>query len=102
MIEQAKFTYSPLGKAFEKRIKTIEYQGEKQIKALEEHGKKLMKSSSEKQSLTLLKQKEIFEELANERMDEIQNLSKQINFNNLTYYFNGNSDPKKILVLKIH
>ena len=26
-IEQAKFTYSPLGKAFEKQIKTIEEQG---------------------------------------------------------------------------
>ena len=35
IIEQAKFTYSPLGKAFEKRIKTIENQGEKQIIALE-------------------------------------------------------------------
>ena len=32
MIEQAKFTYSPLGKAFEKQIKTIGDQGEKQIK----------------------------------------------------------------------
>ena len=36
MIEQAKFTYSPLGKAFEKQIKTIEDQGEKQVKALED------------------------------------------------------------------
>ena len=35
MIERAKFTYSPLGKAFEKQIKAIEHQGEKQIKALE-------------------------------------------------------------------
>ena len=31
--EQAKFTYSLLGKAFEKQIKTIEDQGEKQINA---------------------------------------------------------------------
>ena len=31
IIQQAKFTYSPLGKAFEKQIKTIEDQGEKQI-----------------------------------------------------------------------
>ena len=30
-IEQAKFTYYPLGKAFEKQIKTIEDQGEKQV-----------------------------------------------------------------------
>ena len=31
IIEQAKFTYSPLSKAFEKQIKTIEDQGIKQI-----------------------------------------------------------------------
>ena len=34
IIEQAKFTYSPLGKAFEKQIKTIEDQGQKQVEAL--------------------------------------------------------------------
>ena len=34
MIEQAKFTDSPLGKSFEKQIKTVEYQREKQIKYL--------------------------------------------------------------------
>ena len=35
IIEQAKFTYSPLGKTFEKQIKTIEEQGKKQVEALE-------------------------------------------------------------------
>ena len=35
IIEQAKFTYSPLGKAFEKQTKTIEDQGKKQVDALE-------------------------------------------------------------------
>ena len=34
IIEQAKFTYSPLGKAFEKQTKSIEDQGKKQIDAL--------------------------------------------------------------------
>ena len=34
IIEQTKFTYSPLGEAFEKQIKTIDDQGEKQIDAL--------------------------------------------------------------------
>ena len=34
IIEQARFTYSPLGKAFEKQIKTIEDQGKKQVDAL--------------------------------------------------------------------
>ena len=33
--EQAKFTYSPLGKAFEKETETIEDRSEKQNKALE-------------------------------------------------------------------
>ena len=36
IIEQAKFTYSPSGKAFEKQTKTIENQGEKQIKAIQD------------------------------------------------------------------
>ena len=53
MLDPAKFTYSLLFKAFEKQIKPIEDQAEKQIKA-------------------------IFEEFANERMDEIQRLSKII------------------------
>ena len=35
IIEQVRFTYSPLGKAFEKQTKTIEDQGRKQIDALE-------------------------------------------------------------------
>ena len=38
IIEQGRFTYSPLGKAFEKKIKTIEDQGEKQIRAIQNQG----------------------------------------------------------------
>ena len=34
IIKQAKFTFSPLGKHFEKQIKTIEDQGIKQAEAL--------------------------------------------------------------------
>ena len=34
IVEQAKFTYSSLGKAFETEIKTIKDQGEKQMKAI--------------------------------------------------------------------
>ena len=43
VIEQAKFTCSPVSKTFEKQIKTIEDQGETKIKAAEEHGKQLVK-----------------------------------------------------------
>ena len=35
IIQQAKFNYSPLGKALEKQVKTIKDQGEKQVVALE-------------------------------------------------------------------
>ena len=41
VIQQAKFTYSPLGKALEKQRKTIEDQGEKQVDALRTSYKKL-------------------------------------------------------------
>ena len=36
IIEEARFTYSPLGKAFEKQIQTIKDQGEKQIDVLKD------------------------------------------------------------------
>ena len=61
------------------KIKTIEDQGVKQIIALGEHGIQLAKSNDENESLkTHSKQKEILKELANKRMEEIQDLSKQI------------------------
>ena len=34
IMEQAKLTYSALGKAFEKQIETIEVQGQKQVEVL--------------------------------------------------------------------
>ena len=40
IIEQAEFTYSPLGKAFEKQIKAIADEGEKQAEALKNLTKK--------------------------------------------------------------
>ena len=54
IIEQAKSTYSPLGKAFEKQIKTIEDQEEKQIDALKdlkpEEQTKTIKNKSEERA----------------------------------------------------
>ena len=41
IIQQAKFNYSPLGKALEKQVKTIKDQGEKQVDALKISYKKL-------------------------------------------------------------
>ena len=39
VIEQAKFTYSPLGKSFERQTKTIDDQRKKQIKIYEDNKK---------------------------------------------------------------
>ena len=71
IIEQAKFTYSTLGKAFEKQIKTIEDQGEKQMKAIQNRGKikTIKKYTYDDEDTPLIsKQKEIFNELADERL----------------------------------
>ena len=45
IIEQAKFTYFPLGKAFEKQTKTIEDEGKNQINAIKEGGKQIIESN---------------------------------------------------------
>ena len=37
IIQQSKFAYSPLGKALEKQIKTIEDQEKKQVKAIQDN-----------------------------------------------------------------
>ena len=76
IIEQAKFTYSPLGKAFGKEIKTIEDQGERQIKAIQNQGeiKTIKKYTNNEDSSLIPKQKEIFNNLADERNKEITDL----------------------------
>ena len=63
----AKFTYSPLGKPFEKQIKTIEGQEKNQSKALEDlelKGQtKAIKGKSNNQSIAAI----IFNDLINKR-----------------------------------
>ena len=80
IIEQAKFTYSPLGKAFDKQIKAIEDQGEKQVKAIQDQVKvKAMKKYDYyvEDTLFISKQKEIFNELVDERHEKIIDLDKK-------------------------
>ena len=58
IIEQTKFTYSPLGKAFEKQIKTMEDQGEQQIKAIQDqdqgHAKTIKKYDYDDKDIPLI------------------------------------------------
>ena len=52
--EQAKLTYSPLGKALEKQSKTIQYQGERQINAIEKRFEKQLFDADQNQSVLCL------------------------------------------------
>ena len=77
IIEQAKFTYSPLGKAFEKQIKTIKDQGVNQI---QDQGriKTIKKFNYDDEDTPLIsKQKEIFNKLAYERLKKTTELDKK-------------------------
>ena len=86
IIEQAKFTYSPLGKAFEKQIKTIEYQGKKQVDALKVLEPKAIESGSNDKPVI---NKEICDKILEERMEEILKMRDKIDFSSLIYDFKG-------------
>ena len=79
IIQQAKFNYSPLGKAFKKQIKTIEDQGEKQVKEIQ-HNKDDCKNK-----LLLSKEREIFKDIYNKKLDKLEELNNKIDYNNLKY-----------------
>ena len=78
IIEQAKLTYSPLGKAFEKQTKTIKDQGEKQIKSIQDKGpiKSIEKFTYDNinDSPIVLKEKEIYKKLTEKSFEKINNL----------------------------
>ena len=115
MIEQAKFTYSPLGKAFEKQTKAIEDQGEKQIKAIQDKDSnksiEKIKNYSDydndyKKELLHAKESEIFKDIYNERLDKIELANADVDYNDLKYtvmssgdeyQFDGLEDPITLL-----
>ena len=99
IIEQAKFTYSPLGKAFEKQTKTIKDQGEKQIKAIQDkdfnksiENTKVYSDDDYKKELLRSKEREIFKDIYNKRLDEIEDANNKIDYNNLKYAVAGSGD----------
>ena len=85
IIQQAKLNYSPLGKALEKQIKTIKDQGEEQVKAIQD--KQIVNNNKDdyKDKLLFSKEREIFEDIYNRRLDRIEELNNKIDYNNLKY-----------------
>ena len=74
IIRQTKFTYYPLGKAFEKQIKTIEDQGEKQIAALKYLKPKEQTKPTEDKSNNQSKATAIFNGPVNKRKELMSEL----------------------------
>ena len=89
IIEQAKFTYSPLGRAFEKQIKTIENQGKKQIDALETLKSKEQTKPIENKSNNKSKAASIFDSLINKRKRLMKELFDNVDHSNLKFEFVG-------------
>ena len=94
IIEQAKFTYSPLGKAFEKQTKTIEDLGKKKI-ALADLKPKEIKPIKTKPRET--KPGEYSDYFLN-GLVIIQKSFKPVNFYDLTYKFKDSSIPPHIFI----
>ena len=86
IIQQAKFNYSPLGKAIEKQIKTIEDQGKEQVKAIQDN-KQLVSINKDdyKDKLLFSKEREIFKDIFNKRLNKIEEMSTKIDYNDLDY-----------------
>ena len=93
IIQQAKFAYCPLGKALEKQKKTIEDRGEKQVKAIQYNKQIVNKDGDYKDKLLLSREREIFKDIYNKRLDKLEELNNKIDYNNLKYVIlnNGSS-----------
>ena len=89
IIEQTKFTYSPLRKAFEKQIKTIEDQGQKQVDALKDLKPKEQTKLIEDKSNNNLKAIITFNDLVNKRKEIMSELHDSVDYNNLKFEYVG-------------
>ena len=89
IIEQARFTYSPFGKAFEKQIKTIENQGQKQIEALKDFKLKEQTKPTDDKSNNQSKATIIFHDLINKRKKIMSELHDSVDYNNLKFKYVG-------------
>ena len=86
IIQQAKFNYSPLGKAIEKQRKTIEDQGKEQVKAIQDNNQLVSINKDDyKDKLLLSKEREIFKNISNKKLNKIEELNNKIDYDDLDY-----------------
>ena len=91
IIEQTKFTYSPLGKAFEKQIKAIKDQGKKQVDALEKSKPEEQKKTIEDKSNNSSKARIIFDDLTIKRKELMSQLYDSVDYDNLNFGYVGST-----------
>ena len=84
IIEQARFTYSPLGKAFEKQIETIKDQGKKRVDALN-----TLKSNNNKKieikNEDIIPESAFTSDEAKEELNKILKIEKNVDREKLVY-----------------
>ena len=95
IMEQARFTCSPLRKAIEKQIKTIEGQGQKQIDALEKFKPKEEIKLTEHNPNNQPRAKIILNDFINKRKELMNELYSSVYYNSLNFKY---VDPKNDVV----
>ena len=90
VIEQTKFSHSPLGKVFEKETKMTEEKDEKQIDAITDQKIRLETLSNKDDHKSI--DKKIFDRVVIERFDEIKELTNEIDHDDLIYHFKNNTN----------
>ena len=89
IIDQTKFTYSPLGKAFDKQIKTIEDEGKKQVDASEKLKPKEETKPIEDKPNNQSRGAIIFNDLINKRKELMNKLRDSVDYNKLKFEYMG-------------
>ena len=87
IIEQAKFTFSPLGNAFEKQAKTIKDQGEKQIETIQDNKKQL--TNTQELTIKNIISENIWNDEAKKEMNKISRIEKTVDREKLAYKASG-------------
>ena len=83
IIEQARFTYSPLGKNFEKQLKTTEDQEQKQVEALN-----TLKSNNQLTIEDVIPKNALNNDEAKKELDKIKEIEKNVDREKLIYETN--------------
>ena len=95
IIEQTKFAYSPLGKAFEKQVKSID-QGKKQVDVLKDLKQKEKTKPIEDKSNNQSKAAIIFDDLINKRKNIMSELHDSVDYKNLKFEYVGPAKDVKL------